>query len=220
MQSHSLDGLSHQRRTHVVQQHYVGVVTDRFVQFVDVRDFDFNPRSASTRSFGPNKRCRHAAGQAYVIVLDENGFAKILAVISTSANADRIFFKRAKSRGRLSGIQNFRAGAIDGLHKPPGESRDSAEPLQKIQRHAFARQESARGGRYTRRNLSRRKFFAVVADDLHADYGIKKSKDFCEQVDSGQDKRGLRDHLAARALPGGDGRFSGDVPGANVFREE
>jgi hypothetical protein len=155
-----------------------------------------------------------------MIVLDQDGFAKVLAVISAPADANGIFFKSAKAGRRLSGIQNFRACAIHGTHKPMRERRDAAQALQQIQRHAFARQESARGGRYTRRDLSRSKFGAVVADDFNSGRRVKKLKNFGEQFDPGQDKPGLCDNIAARALSLSYGRFGRNVPGANVFREE
>ena len=146
-----------------------------------------------------------------MIFLDQDGFAEVLAVVLAAAHADRIFFEGAQAGRRLSRIQNLRSGAFDGAHKSARQRGDAAEALQQIQSHALAGQQGARGGAYACGNLSRRKFLAVVEDDFRFGVEVQKTEDLGEQFNPGKDQRRFGDHLAARALRGGDRRFRGDV---------
>ncbi len=140
-----VDGLTHEGWAHVVEQNDIWIVRERGAQFVQIRDFDFNPRDAAFGGLRGCERRRNASRQANMIFLDQDGFAEVLAVVFAAAHADRIFFEGAQAGRRFPRIQNCGSGAFNRADKPSRERRDSAEPLQEIQSHALAGQKRARG---------------------------------------------------------------------------
>ena len=84
-------------RVHVIEQDDIRAVFERVAQFVQIRHFDFHPRHAALGSLRGFERRRDATRQADVILLDQNGFPQILAVIAAAADANRIFFQRAQA---------------------------------------------------------------------------------------------------------------------------
>ena len=84
----------------------VGLVCERLAQFVQVRDFDFDPCRAALGRLRGRERRADASRQANMIFLDQDGFAEIFAMILASAHADRIFFERAQAGRGFSRIQD------------------------------------------------------------------------------------------------------------------
>src|SRR4029077_17635509 len=124
--AHLLDGLTHEGWIHVVEQYDIGVVLERGAQFIQVCDFDFNPRDAPPSRLRSRERRRNAPRKANMIFLDQDSFAEVLSVVLAATYADRVFFEGAQAGRRFSRIENFRFSAFDRADKTARERRDSA----------------------------------------------------------------------------------------------
>src|SRR5256885_5165592 len=66
-----------------------------------------------------------------------------LGILSTAA-AECLFNQRTKDGRGFTGVKNFGFGAGDGVNKLPRKSSNSAQPLQKVENDALAREQHPR----------------------------------------------------------------------------
>ncbi len=85
-----------------------GLNAERGAQFVQVRDFDFDPPGAAFGRLRRRERRRDASRQPNVIFLDQNGFAQILAVILAAAGRTA-YFSRARKPGVVFRVSRISA---------------------------------------------------------------------------------------------------------------
>ena len=157
-----------------------------------------------------------------MIFLDQDGFAKVLAMVLAAAHADRIFFERAQAGSGFSRIQNLRAPV-------PSTARTKrrvsvATPLRRCNKFKATRSPVKRAraeARTTRGDLSRSEFLAVVINDFRFGGRDPKGERLRRTTQSLQGPAALWRSTSPRArLTRRDNRFRGDVARANVLSEK
>ena len=85
----------------------------------------------------------HAAGEPDVIVLDQNRVEEAGAMVRGAARRDRVLLERAQRRRRLARVED-RDAAGRGVDEQARACGDAREPLQEIERRAFADEQRPR----------------------------------------------------------------------------
>ena len=87
---------------------------------------------------------RDAAGEAQVVVLDQDRVVEAEPVVRAAAAADRVLLERAQARRRLARVEDLGAGPVDGVDEAAGERRDAGEASEQIQRRPLAGEQGTR----------------------------------------------------------------------------
>jgi len=107
-------------------------------KFVQSSDFDFDPCSFSLGHLHRSQRSRNPSRQSNMIFLNQHSLREIFPVAFPPPTSTAYFFQRAKAWRGLSRIQNGSARVFDRADKLARHRRNSAKPLQEIQRDALA----------------------------------------------------------------------------------
>ncbi len=87
---------------------------------------------------------RDAAGEAQVVVLDQDRVVEPDAVVRAAAAADGVLLERAQAGRRLARVEDRRAGALDRVDVAARQRRDAAEAAEQVERSALAGEHGAR----------------------------------------------------------------------------
>ena len=132
---------------HVVDEDRLDAGGERLVDLRERLGFDLDrhpgPMRARARDRGGD-----AAGEADVVVLDQDRVEQADAVIDRAAGAHGVFLERAQRRRRLARVEDGDAPA-GGVDEAPRARGDARQPLQEIERGALADEQGARACRAT-----------------------------------------------------------------------
>ena len=132
-------GAADLRRRQVVEQDDVGAGVGRFGGLLDALRFDFDRRPGeAARAFA--MAATDPAGQAHVVVLDQDQVEQPEAMVGASADAHGVLLEGPQRRRGLAGVEDgdAPAGGVDIGARRGGNAR---EPLEQVERRAFGRQQ-------------------------------------------------------------------------------
>src|SRR5690242_16193517 len=137
------DGFAQHRVREFIQQHTVGARFDRLAQFVQ-RFHSAVEEYAGARGARGADRVGNAARGGDVVFLDQDRIVKADAVVVAAAATHGVFLRKAQARDGLAGIEDFRAGAADGVDIGARHRGGAGKRLKEIERIAFARDQRTR----------------------------------------------------------------------------
>ena len=127
---------------HVVEQDRVGAGFKCFLNLREGLAFDFDFERMRRDSTGTLDRFRHGAGSRDMVFLDQHAAVETKAMVMPAADADRVLFDDAQAGMRLAGVDNLGVSSRDRIDERARRGRDSGEELHKVERGAFADEQS------------------------------------------------------------------------------
>ena len=148
----------------------------------------------------PRHRVHHTAGEADVVVLDQNAVVQAEAMVAAAAGAHGVLLQRAQQRCRLARVED-RDASRRGIDELPRQRGDAGQPLHEVERGAFRRQQRRgmpanlgdHGARLTQRAPSR-------VTDADGDGRIELPERFRGDVEPGDDAARFGQEHGARLL--------------------
>ena len=157
------DGVAELVRRHVVEQDPVGAGVERLGDLVQRVALDLDGKTGRPRA---RDRLGDRAGDAQVVVLDQDAVVEAEAMVRAAAAADGVLLELAQARRRLAGVEDRRAGAVDRVDVAAGERGDAAEAAEQVEREPLAREHRARRALETRGDRPRLDAVAVGGERL------------------------------------------------------
>src|SRR5579859_1660676 len=224
----SLYGSTRILHGHIVEQHSFCAVGQSFFQFSRVADLDFQGLFATTVFQGFLESGCHTPSDGNVIVLDQDAVGEIKPVIVAAAAAHGILVEHAKTGHGFARIQDPGARTLNCIHKLACKRGYSAESLEDIQDHPFARKQDARvvanhGDRLASAHTDAIENFSV-ADHFRMADGIPVQtfvnfQDAGDYADSGQNAVLLGQNGGGGALMRINAGARGGVAGSFVLQQ-
>ena len=127
---------------HVVQQYPVDARRQGRPDVVERLGLDLQaqPRLGLVQ---PGDGRRDPAGQAQVVVLDEQRLAQVEAVVGSAAATDGVLLEIAQPGRGLARVQEHGAGAVQFGHAAGRQSGDPGQPAEQVQGSPLAGQDGA-----------------------------------------------------------------------------
>ena len=160
-------------RSHVVEQDRVRAGGERLAALA--RACRTPPRPANQPSAARSTAARIAAGEPEVVVLDQNPVVEPEAVVRSASAPDRVLLDCPQPGRRLSGVEDRRAGAGDGVHVAAGQRRYARQPAEQVQRQPLA----TRGARARSRRAARSRP-AVSMPSVASASNLRSGSSSCE----------------------------------------
>src|SRR5579884_2002289 len=201
----------------IVEQQMFGAGIQRFLQFLARADLDLNRAGERAGFF---KCGSNASGSGDVVVFDQNSVEETLPVIHGAAGRRRIFFEQPQAGRGLARIQYLYAGTADGLNILAGQCGDSAQPLDKVKRHAFAFKQGSRSRRDGRNRIAVLNRIAALPVKMHARTAAEIAANRVDkrpEFHSGENEVIFGDKLSFGPQELGNGEFGGYVTVADIF---
>src|SRR5689334_17811004 len=128
---------------HVVDEDRVGARDKCSIHLVEPFRFDLHRHARPMRPC-PGYGRTHAAGEANVVVLDQDRVEQADAMVGGAAAAHGVLLQRPQGRRRLARVEN-RDPTAAGVDETARSRRHAREPLQEVQRRPLADEECSRG---------------------------------------------------------------------------
>src|SRR5205085_7543529 len=126
------------------------------------------------------------AGEADVIVFDQNRVVQPEPMVRPAAGAHRVLLQFAERWRRFAGVED-RDAAAGGVDETPRQRRNAAEPLEKVERGALAGEERPRRPGNGRNRGAGRAALAVSGADGDRDAGFELPEGLQRHVEAGDD---------------------------------
>ena len=214
---HRLHRLAQQRHRHVVAEQEPRPGRDRLQRLGGGGDLDLDV-DARGRWRGPRRTPRVSEpGGELVVVLDHRDVVQAHALVGAAAAAHGVLLQGAQPRRGLAGVEDHRAGALEGVGPAAGVRGDAGEPAEQVQQGALADQRWRRvEPRRTASTSPAAHHVAVLAARLDVDLGRPEPLGHRPEHGGQQRHPGHHpvlagDHVGGAALGGGDGGAGGDV---------
>ena len=212
------DRLPQLGRAHVVEQQPVGSSVGALADLVEIAALDLD-RKARLRLARAAHRLPHPAGERGMVLLDQDRVVEAHPVVGPTAGRHRRLLQRPQPRGRLAGVEDARARALDLPHEPRRERCHSREMTEEVERGPLCGEQ--RPGRALRARHRRGDVISPLAlrGEGHEPARPRLAKDLAGNIQAEDDPGRL---LGDRGPPQGvlgDDRLGGHVPRTEVLEQ-
>ena len=111
------------------------------------------------------------AGRELVVVLDHRDVVQAHALVGAAAAAHGVLLQGPQPRRGLAGVQDHRAGALEGVGPATGVRGDAGEPAEQVQQGALAHQHGPGGAAQDGQHVAAPHHVTVLAARLDVDLG-------------------------------------------------
>ena len=141
-------------------------------------------------------------------------------MIHSAAKEHRVLLEHPQAGRSFPGIRDFRRSPLDGADKLASNGSDSREMLQKIQRHALAREQHVGKAARARDHFSGFDLFAIRSKGFELLLWIEGDKNFFSGFQSGDYHLLTGDKSTTRSRIPRQDTLSRDVAAAEIFTQE
>ena len=213
------DRVGGQRRAHVVEQDACRTCTERLPHLVERLGLDLD-RKRSVAFGEHSERGGNPAGEAEVVLLDEDRVVETGAMVAAATAADGVLLEGAQPGSRLARVEDRRAGAVDEIDERARERRHAAQSADEVDGDALSAENGARVALDLGDDRGRLRHHGSLREcRLDPRGGIERAEDGGGHGHAADDARLLELELRTAAEPVGDERLGRDVSGADVLGE-